>query len=48
MGLDISVYRQIKKIECNFDEDGEPIDKITGEPVEIIKKYIQSQGVKNA
>lgn len=34
MGLDITAYRQLKKIDCVFDEDGEPIDPTTREPLE--------------
>ena len=26
MGLDITAYRQIRKVECTFSSDGEPID----------------------
>jgi hypothetical protein len=34
MGLDISAYRQIAKIDAVFDAGGEPIDPVTREPVE--------------
>lgn len=34
MGLDITAYRRVTKLDVNFDEDGEAIDKDTGEPVD--------------
>jgi len=34
MGLDATAYRQIKKIDCVFDADGEPINPTTREPIE--------------
>ncbi|KGS34477.1 hypothetical protein X962_2021 [Burkholderia pseudomallei MSHR7343] len=34
MGLDATAYRQIKKIDCVFDADGEPIDPITRGAIE--------------
>jgi hypothetical protein len=34
MGLDISAYRKITKIDAVFDAGGEPIDPTTREPVE--------------
>lgn len=34
MGLDISAYRRVTKLDVNFDECGEAIDKITGELVD--------------
>ena len=34
MGLDISYYGNIKKINCHFNADGEPIDKETGQEIE--------------
>ena len=34
MGLDISAYRGIEKIDCVFDEDGDPIDPATREYVD--------------
>lgn len=34
MGLDISAYRSIEKIDCVYDEDGEPIDPATRECVD--------------
>lgn len=33
MGLDISAYSKIKKVDCVFDEDGEPIDTISRERI---------------
>ncbi|MBU9468625.1 hypothetical protein LGM75_24725 [Burkholderia multivorans] len=42
MGLDATAYRQIKKIDCVFDEGGEPIDPNTREPIECdyLRAYI--------
>lgn len=34
MSLDIAAYRQIKKIECEIDEDGQPVDVTTREPID--------------
>lgn len=34
MGLDITAYSGIKKLDSVFDDDGEPIDQETLEPVE--------------
>lgn len=34
MGLDITAYRKLTKLDVLFDEDGEPVDHVTGEPVE--------------
>ncbi len=34
MGLDATAYRQIRKIDCVFDDSGEPIDPVTREPIE--------------
>lgn len=34
MGLDISSYRKLTKLDCVFDEDGEPIDPVTREDVD--------------
>lgn len=31
MGLDITAYSKVKKIECHFDAEGDPIDKVTGD-----------------
>ena len=33
MGLDISAYRKLQKLDCVFDADGEPIDAVSREPV---------------
>lgn len=33
MGLDITAYRKLEKLECNLNGDGEPIDPSTGEPL---------------
>lgn len=35
MGLDITAYRDIKKLDCVFDSGGEPIDPQTREPVSV-------------
>lgn len=41
MGLDITSYRKLKKIECVFDEDGEPIDPTTRYPLDYsLRAYI--------
>lgn len=34
MGVDITAYKQIKKIECHFNADGEPIKPGTDEPMD--------------
>lgn len=34
MGLDISAYRKLTKLDVLFNEDGEPVDPATREPVE--------------
>lgn len=34
MGLDISAYRQIKKVDCVFDSGGDPIDPATREYID--------------
>ncbi len=34
MGLDVTAYKGLKKIECHFDADGEPIDPASGEYIE--------------
>ena len=34
MGLDIGIYSKLKKIDCVFNADGEPIDRETNEPLE--------------
>lgn len=33
MGLDITAYRELNKIDCVFDADGEPMDPKTREPL---------------
>lgn len=44
MGLDITAYRKLTKIDAVFDEDGEPIDPATREPLDYedydLKAYI--------
>jgi len=43
MSLDITAYRQIKAIDCVFDEDGEPIDPTTREEIDYdFRAYINS------
>lgn len=34
MGLDITAYRKLTKLDVLFDEDGEPVDPVTRERVE--------------
>jgi len=34
MGLDISAYKGLEKIDCVFDEEGDPIDATTREPID--------------
>lgn len=34
MGLDVSAYRKISKVDCVFDAGGEPLDRETGEPLD--------------
>ena len=33
MGLDVSAYSQMKKIDCLFNADGEPVDPVTRETI---------------
>lgn len=35
MGLDVTAYRKITKIDCVFNADEEPIDPVTREPLEF-------------
>jgi hypothetical protein len=35
MGLDVSAYSNLKKIDCVYDVDGEPIDKVTNDPISV-------------
>ncbi|MEJ5127657.1 hypothetical protein WH367_16570 [Comamonas sp. MYb21] len=35
MGIDITAYSKVKKLDCNYDDDGEPVSKATGEPVDF-------------
>lgn len=39
MGLDISAYRNITKVDCVYDADGEPIHPVTGDPLEWETDY---------
>lgn len=41
MGLSVRAYKNIQKIECGFNEDGEPVDKITGEYIDCFQPYIE-------
>lgn len=34
MGLDITYYANLQKLDCVFDGDGEPIDPVTRKPLE--------------
>ena len=34
MGLDITAYSKLKKLDVLFNSDGEPVDTITREPVD--------------
>lgn len=34
MGLDVTAYQGLIKLDCVFDADGEPIDPITREPID--------------
>lgn len=38
MGLDITAYRKLTKMDVLFDEDGEPLNPTTREPIEIYVK----------
>ena len=38
MGLDITPYSGLKKLDCHFDKDGDPIDPRTGE---LIGDYLR-------
>lgn len=41
MGLDIAYYKNLTRIDCVFDEDGEPIDPTTRQPIETyFKAYV--------
>ena len=40
MGLDITAYEQIVRIDCLFDEDGEPVNKTSGDPLDE-DEYVQ-------
>lgn len=34
MGLDVSAFKKLTKLQCVFDADGEPIDPVTHEPID--------------
>jgi hypothetical protein len=38
MGLDVSAYSRMKKLDCLFNADGEPVDQVTREE---IGKFVQ-------
>ncbi len=43
MGLDISAYRQLRKVDCVFDADGEPIDPVSREPIDYaMRAYVNN------
>lgn len=49
MGLDITAYRKITKLDAVFDSDGEPIDPTTREPIEYaMRAYINNDFPKQA
>ncbi len=54
MGLDISAFKKVELIDCVYDEDDEPIDPNTREPIDYhITAYVNSdyperaEGVKH-
>jgi hypothetical protein len=54
MGLDVSAYKNLKKVDTVFDGDGEPLDPVTHEPMEdYFRPYVnpdfptQAQGLEN-
>lgn len=41
MGLDITYYANLQKLDCVFDKDGEPIDPVTRKPLEdAVQLYV--------
>ena len=41
MGLDVTAYRKIAKVDAVFDQHGEPIDPITREEIEdVVRLYV--------
>lgn len=38
MGLDISAYKQLTKLDALFDESGEPVNPVTREPIDEYMK----------
>lgn len=42
MGLDITAYRKLTKLDVLFDQDGEPVDPATREPVENYCKALEN------
>ncbi len=39
MGVDFVAYRDMVKLDCLFDADGEPVDRVTGAPIE--EEFVQ-------
>lgn len=44
MGLDISAYRRLTKLDVLFNDDGEPVDPATREPVDDYYKVWSNPG----
>jgi hypothetical protein len=42
MGLDITAYKKLTKLDCVFDADGEPIDPITRESIDNCFKVYEN------
>lgn len=43
MGLDITAYKNLKKVDTVFNGDGEPLDPVTHEPMEdYFRPYVSS------
>ena len=41
MGLDITAYSQAKKLDCLFDQHGEPVHRTAGEPFDdYVRAYV--------
>jgi hypothetical protein len=40
MGLDITAYKGIEKVDCVFDEDGQPLNPITREALDYGDDYV--------
>lgn len=48
MGLDITYYRNLRKLDCVFDAHGEPIDPVTRAPMEAHQFYANHDFQKQA